>query len=84
VIFTVTPVSWFVTVTLALGISAPVGSKTWPRSVPVVVCAGVETENANATVAANNFMDKSFGTQDQHRDLRILIVFQQIIWFPFS
>src|SRR6266850_4867177 len=54
VTFTVTPVSWLVIVTGASGTTAPVGSNTCPRSVPVVLCADAGFESKSAKAVTNS------------------------------
>jgi hypothetical protein len=54
-----TAVSWFVMVTGASGTAAPEGSSTWPRNVPVVLCADAGFESNSAKAAAiNTKMDR--------------------------
>src|SRR6266480_427857 len=38
----------------ALGTTAPAGSKTWPRSVPVVRCANADAEKSSAVAVTNS------------------------------
>src|SRR5205809_569594 len=48
------PAAGNATVTSAMGTTGPAGSKTWPRSVPVVRCANADAEKSSAVAVTNS------------------------------